>query len=248
MEQEDKEYFEREWVTNPIQIKKKRLINLRSYFKIIGLILILLIIIFLLISFSSAIFPGESQNISINVQYLENYTVSGNSSFIPIVIINSSLCSISIPTDYPVENFTIIFNGYKDVQVAEINSGNSGNNHCLTNYKCSNWSECKKNIQNRTCIKERSYCYAKQVDLQRNCVEISFPSKSSDYSVNITDPLIEDKPFIKEETVKEKILFYIEKYIGFFLVFLVIVFVILYYILDNNKNKEIKKENEIEEK
>lgn len=49
-------------------------------------------------------------------------------------------------------------------------SGSSGSTGtCLTNWTCSSWSTCVNGSQIRTCIKGRSYCYAKPLNLKQNC-------------------------------------------------------------------------------
>lgn len=47
---------------------------------------------------------------------------------------------------------------------------NSGSSRvCLTNFTCSSWSACNNGTQTRTCIKDKSYCYAKPLSLKQNC-------------------------------------------------------------------------------
>lgn len=77
-----------------------------------------------MLSLASAIYPGETQEITSNLDYIVNYTIFGNLSTVQ-VIISQNKAYLTIPTDYIPSNFTLEFYGFNgETQI--IHSGGGG--------------------------------------------------------------------------------------------------------------------------
>jgi hypothetical protein len=88
---------------------------------------------------------------------------------------DNSTATIYIPTDYPLNTFTLTFYGERDVQEATIvldETINRGGGGGICSWTCGAWSSCVNGNQTRTCTKRTKYCYAKPVPLIQNCTEV----------------------------------------------------------------------------
>lgn len=137
-------------------------------------------IIFMTISLAisvSAIYSGETFEYNLTeFTSITNHSILGNTSFINYSIQNFTIIG-KIPEDYDSGVFTISIWGFKEGEEVVVKKSGGGSS-CLTNYKCSEWSNCLNGVQTRTCEKEKSYCYAKPVNLTQSC-NIQTPTNES---------------------------------------------------------------------
>jgi len=134
----------------------------------------------------NALYSGETEQINIALDVVSNYTLIGNTSAINVLIDNLT-ANITIPNDYEEGSFTIIFNGYLNKEEAKvivaITDSPSG---CLTTYNCSDWQPCINNSQIRICNKLNSYCYAKPIEIIRNCsIDLNKPLENNTQNNNL---------------------------------------------------------------
>lgn len=107
-------------------MKKQTQIEMLEWVQGLAIFLAMAIVLMLFISFTSAIYSGETTTIYSNLDKLDNYTFSGNTSSLNTLLLEDNLSlNITIPQDFSGE-INVTFNGWKTETIQEASHGGSG--------------------------------------------------------------------------------------------------------------------------
>jgi C1A family cysteine protease len=169
----------------------------------------------------------------------------------PAILYNGNICPASVCSElvYNKDNRTLSVrvSGFSDFEVVEDTSQIDtppinttldlipDNGGCITDWTCSEWSECDNNTKTRICAKERSYCYAgKKPEETMECT-------TPEVEVKDPEPVIKIEP---KKTTAGLSLLQIILIIIISLIILVTTAIIIILIIKHNKPKEQNNERE----